>query len=130
MSIRILAIRAMARAIATPSLSTTTRGMPERIRRRELPYWQERGWRRDGDTYVGTYQTPYGSFRGLIEDRGWGYLRFYMLEPPLAVQNSGHWACFQPRGRKGYHVHMARKPGDISSGILSIERLITEAHGG
>lgn len=97
------------------------------IRRRQLPYWQERGWHRTGDTYTGTYQTAHGSFVGRIEDRGYEQFRFYIVAPPRELQRSSHWACFVPRGGKGYQVHMARRPRDVSSGILAIERLITEA---
>jgi hypothetical protein len=97
------------------------------VKRLEIPYWQERGWIRNGNAYQGNYQTRYGSFGGLIEDRGWGDLRFYILEPPSALRSSSHWACFQPRGEKGFHVHMGTRPKDISSGILTVERLITEA---
>jgi hypothetical protein len=100
---------------------------PQRVMRRELPYWIERGWVCQGNVYHGAYQTPYGSFRGMIEDRGWGDLRFYMFDPPDAVRRSNHWACFAPRGKKGYHVHMGRRPDDASSGILTIERLLAES---
>ena len=101
---------------------------PTRFRRLERPYWQERGWVRSGNVYTGTYQTPYGSFLGSVEDRGWNRYRFYLIDPPRALRQSTHWACFQPRGRKGFFVHMAERPADLSSGILAIERLITEAH--
>jgi hypothetical protein len=97
------------------------------IRRRQLPYWQERGWQRAGGTYTGTYQTAHGSFLGRIEDRGYDNFRFYIVAPPPELERSSHWACFTPRGRNAYLVHMARRPKDVSSGILTIERLITEA---
>lgn len=102
----------------------------EHIRRREEPYWQERGWTRQGNTYYGTYQTPYGSFPGIVEDRGWNDLRFYLSDPPPSLRQSSHWTCFQPRGDKGFHVHMAQRPTDVSSGILTIERLIADAFEG
>ena len=129
MSVTVVGVREVLREIATAAARFRT-ALPARIRRRELPYWQERGWQREGTAYTGAYQTPYGSFRGLVEDRGWGHFRFYILELPDAVRHSSHGACFQPRGRKGYHVHMARRPHDVGSGILTIERLITEAHRG
>jgi hypothetical protein len=106
---------------------TWLRPAPTHIRRRELPYWQERGWQRAGDTYTGTYQTRFGSFLGRVEDRGYGQFRFYIVAPPPEVQRSSHWACFTPRGSNAYHVHMSTRPADVSSGILTIERLITEA---
>ena len=97
-----------------------------RIARREVPYWQERGWTRSGETYTGAYRTPYGSYRGLIEDRVASSPRFYLFDPPGALRSSSHWACFRPRGQNQYLVHMSRVPNDISSGILTIERLLTE----
>lgn len=97
------------------------------VRRRELPYWQERGWSASDGVYTGAYQTPYGSFLGRIEDRGFGVFRFYISDPPQALRRSAHWACFSPRRDKGYKVHMARRPRDASSGIIAIERLLTEA---
>ena len=75
------------------------------------------------------YQTGYGSFQGLIEDRGQGYLQFYMFDRPQEVRNCSNWQCFQPRGRKGFLVHMATRPWDVSSGILTIERIITCGEG-
>lgn len=100
---------------------------PQRVPRREIPYWIERDWVRQGNVYHGAYQTAHGSTRGMIEDRGYGDLRFYMFDPPSAVRHSNHWACFTPRGKKGFHVHMGRRPADVSSGILTIERLLTES---
>ena len=99
----------------------------EVVRRREIPYWQERGWVRSGNVYLGNYQTRYGAFAGLIEDRYGDNLNFYMFDPPQEVRAGSHWACFQPRGRKGFLVHMARRPADVGSGIMTIERLITES---
>lgn len=97
------------------------------IRRRQLPYWQERGWRHVGGTFTGTYQTPHGSFLGLIEDHGQNNFRFYIVDPPPALQHTAHWGCFLPRGNNRYQVHMSRRPNDVSAGIITIERLITDA---
>lgn len=97
------------------------------VTRREVPYWRERGWTLAGGAYAGSYQTRHGSFAGRVEDRGFGIFRFYITDPPQALRRSAHWACFQPRGAKGFKVHMARRPRDVSSGIIAIERLLTEA---
>lgn len=97
------------------------------VRRREIPYWQERGWTRHGKTYAGSYQTPYAAFEGRIEEE-WLGPTFYLRNPSREIQRSGHWACFAPRGEGWYLVHMSRRPKDVSSGILTIERLITEAY--
>ena len=97
------------------------------VQRREIPYWQERGWTRDGNQYTGAYQTPYAAFQGRIEER-WGHASFYLYNPSPQIRSGGHWACFAPRGDEWYLVHMARRPKDVSSGIITIERLITEAY--
>ena len=103
---------------------------PETIRRIERPYWMERGWVREGTHYSGNYQTLYGSFTGYVEEQASNAFDFYILNPPEALQRHSHWTCFQHRGDNWFHIHMGRKPKDLSSGILTIERLITEAFEG
>ncbi len=106
------------------------RGKPEVVKRREIPYWQDRGWVQQDNQYTGAYQTPFGAFTGWIEHRGGNNINFFIYDPPDALRGSSHWACFQDRSQGWYVVHMSRKPADIGSGILTIERLITEAFGG
>jgi len=98
------------------------------VQRQELPYWQEHGWTREGNIYNGNYQTPYAAFLGqIIEHRG-GHIDFFMYNPPEQIRRHSHWTCFQHRGNDWYRVHMGRRPKDVSSGIITIERLITEAY--
>jgi hypothetical protein len=97
------------------------------VERRQIPYWQERGWNRKGNTYTGSYQTRYGAFCGeIVEHRG-NDIEFFLYQPSDQIQRHDHWVCFQDRGNEWYLVHMARRPKDVSSGILTIERLIAEA---
>lgn len=100
---------------------------PEVINRVERPYWMERGWIRNGNNYVGNYQTRYGSYSGYIEQQGSNSFQFFILDPPKEMEEHSHWTCFQYRGDQWWHIHMGRKPADISAGILAIERLLTEA---
>jgi hypothetical protein len=111
-------------------LSRMVRGQSPAIRveRREIPYWQERGWTRTGNRYTGSYQTPYAAFQGWIEQEHSGQINFYLYNPSDAIRYHSHWTCFQHRGNDWYLVHMAREPKDASSGIITIERLITEAY--
>ena len=53
---------------------------------------------------------------------------FLLYQPSDEIRRHSHWACFQERGNDWYLVHMGRRPKDVSSGILAIERLITEAY--
>ena len=98
------------------------------VQRRELPYWQERGWNLNGNTYTGTYQTRYSAFWGEIRQHSPNDIEFLLYAPSDQIQSCDHWACFQPQGNEWYLVHMGRVPKDVSSGIITIERLITEAY--
>jgi hypothetical protein len=98
------------------------------IQRRPNPYWQERGWTRQTNVYTGNYQTPYGAFQGWIEQEHSGHINFYLYSPSQEIRRHSHWTCFQHRGNDWYMVHMAREPRDVGSGIMTIERLITEAY--
>jgi hypothetical protein len=98
------------------------------VQRRHIPYWQERGWTHQTNVYTGNYQTPYGAFQGWIEQEHSGHICFYLYGPSPEIRRHSHWTCFQHRGNDWYLVHMAREPHDVSSGIMTIERLIREAH--
>lgn len=104
------------------------RGPLVKVERRQIPYWQERGWTRSGDTYTGTYQTRFAAFCGHIEEHRGGHVDFYLYKPAEAIRNHSHWSCFQHRGNDWYLLHMSRRPADVSSGIITIERLITDAY--
>lgn len=103
------------------------RGPAIKVQRRQVPYWQERGWTRNGSTYTGTYQTRYGAFWGEIAEHSASDIEFFLYMPSDEIRRHSHWVCFQHRGNDWYLVHMGRCPKDVSSGILTIERLITEA---
>ena len=100
----------------------------EIIRRQQIPYWEERGWTRQGNVYIGTYQTPYGAFCGEVHVRGSRMFEFFLYEPSKEIRSHSHWVCFQIRANGWYLVHMGKAPHDVSSGILRIERLITESY--
>jgi len=97
------------------------------VSRQQIPYWQERGWTRSGNRYTGNYQTGWGAFQGYAEQRGSSFFRFYILHPPEQVSRHSHWTCFISRGGGTYEIHLSRQPADVGSGILAIERLLTEA---
>lgn len=97
------------------------------VQRRQIPYWQDKGWTRQGDTYTGAYQTPYAAFYGQIVEHRGGHIDLFLYSPSAEIKSCSHWACFQHRGNDWYLVHMGKQPRDVSSGILAIERLIAEA---
>ena len=102
-------------------------GPAVKVERRIIPYWQERGWKREENRYTGSYRTIYGSFYGHADEPHRGYFRFHIYQPPQAMEQHSHWTCFQNRGDGWYEVHMSRQPRDVSSGIMSIERILHEA---
>jgi hypothetical protein len=97
------------------------------VERRQIPYWREHGWIQDGNTYSGSFQTPYAAFQGWIEQQRSG-IDFYVYRPSPEIRRHSHWTCFQHRGNDWYLVHMAKQPHDVSSGIITIEKLIKEAY--
>jgi hypothetical protein len=98
------------------------------VQRRQIPYWQERGWTPEGTAYAGNYQTPYAAFQGWIEQESSGRSHFYIYSPSAEIRRHSHWTCFQHHGNDWYLVHMSREPRDVSSGIMTIEKLIREAY--
>ena len=98
------------------------------VQRRQIPYWQERGWTREPTGYAGNYQTAYAAFQGWIEQETSGRIKFFLYNPSAEIRGHSHWTCFQHCGNDWYHIHMGRQPNDLSSGIITIERLITEAY--
>lgn len=98
-----------------------------KVERRVIPYWQERGWTRDGTRYTGSYRTANGSFYGYADEVRRGSFRFFVFQPPAQLEHHSHWSCFQNRGEGWFEVHMARQPRDVSSGVMSIERILHEA---
>ena len=112
--------------------SVTSRGAIVRpsshvVERQQIPYWQERDWKRSGFTYRGKYVTPYGAYSGMASQQSSYEIQFLIKDPPECVLESDHGGCFLPHGDgRWYSIHMSRKPKDISSGILTVELLITD----
>ena len=96
-------------------------------RDREMPYWKQNGWQKSGKTYSGDYRTPYGEYGGVIEEDFLNSYSFFIYDPPAELKNHKHWQCFSCKGNGKYQIHFSEKPEDISSGIITIERLISEA---
>ena len=129
MKIRDLGNRPASRAIREFfSRVAPRRSTPIKIDRQAVPYWQQQGWTRNGQIYEGSYQTPYCAFRGHVLQRSTREIEFSLYQPSNEIRGCSHWPCFQHLGNDWYAVHMAKRPADVSSGILSIERLVVEAY--
>src|SRR3989337_156923 len=93
----------------------------------ELPYWKLNGWLKRGNKYEGYYRTPHGRWKGLITENFLNSYSFFIYEPPECLKSHNHWKCFTYKGDGKYDIHFSEKPEDIGSGIIIVERLISEA---
>lgn len=109
------------------------------MKRLEPPYWRQQGWQRTvldySPGYKGYYRTPYGSYPGEIKGEDGEEHQFFILKPPEQLMDHPHWICLtyqgeDLQGNKRYYIHFRRKPRDIDSGIITIERMIRESFEG
>ncbi|MDD5697834.1 MAG: hypothetical protein PHH77_04380 [Victivallaceae bacterium] len=100
------------------------------VRRAETPYWEQRGWKKILGKYHGYYRTKYGSFRGEADVSSSGRIELFIFSPPDCLRKHSHWPCFMKRPNGKFFIHN-NKNGifDLSSGIMDVERIITESFG-
>jgi hypothetical protein len=100
-----------------------------KVERSRRPYHEEQGWQHTNGLFssklTGYYRTRYGSFKGKIE-LGFNP-SFYIHNPPAELRDHSHWICFSARSGGWYSIHFSTRPRDVDSGIMTVERLITEA---
>ena len=94
---------------------------------RENPYWYANGWIQTEGLYRGYYRVDFGQWYGQIHENYEGNYSFYIFRPPKALKKSDHWQCFSKKGKDKYSIHFDKKPKDLSSGILTVEQLISES---
>jgi hypothetical protein len=100
------------------------------IKRSSKSYLNERGWRKTGSfpsqEYHGWYRCPYGSWKGRVL-ASTSNPCFYLYKPPTALKlKHPHNACFSSQGDGWFSVHFRTVPRDIDSGVIAIERILTE----
>ena len=61
------------------------------VQRRQIPYWQERGWTHQGQNYIGSYQSPYAAFSGQITEHRGGHIDFWLYLPSDEIRRHSHW---------------------------------------
>jgi hypothetical protein len=71
------------------------------IQRREIPYWQERGWTREGNHHTGSYQTPDAAFQGRIDEQRFSHATFYLYSPSPQIRSHSHFTCLPYSGTTG-----------------------------
>ena len=115
-------------AIPHPIFTRHTINKPIVVKRTQKPYWQQRDWGKSGDKYYGYYRTKFGSFRGQARISPSGQTKLYIRNPPECLRKHNHWACFVKESNGWFFIHNNDNGEfDLSSGILQIEQIITEA---
>jgi len=97
------------------------------VQRAPTPYWKERGWQQQGPDFVGSFQTRFGSWPGFVKVSPSGRIEVFIRHPPDALQRHPHWPCFRVRNDGWFFIHPTHDVPDVSAGILSAEKTLTEA---
>lgn len=86
-----------------------------------------RCWVNAGRWLVGSYETPYGTFRAKIRMEIIRTGAFYIQSPPATMSAHSLWRCFETDGSSWYRVKLNPAPNSIEDGICLIERILTES---
>jgi hypothetical protein len=119
---------AVRRHYIPPSPTSTRSGSRIVVNRIPHPYWEERGWRREGRAYTGTYQTLFGSWHGYVTVSPSGRVEVFIHNPPSVLERHPHWPCFNQRSDGWFFVHPVTRVADVSAGILAVEKTIAESY--
>ncbi len=98
------------------------------VRRDTRPYWQQRGWvKRNAYRIDGYFRTRFGSWKGKATISPSKRIELFIHKPPAKLRKHPHWECFMSRAKNWYFVH-THGIKDLSSGIMQVERVLTEAY--
>jgi hypothetical protein len=98
------------------------------VKRAPIPYWQERGWKKECGNYQGNFQTPFGQWPGYVTESPSKRVEVFIHNPPAILRRHSHWQCFNKRDGGWYFVHPVVRIADVSAGILGVEKTIAEAY--
>ena len=98
---------------------------------RTSSYWEDAGWKESDDSLIGHYRASMNRYKGLVELKNSDYepFVFYIYDPPDELIEGRHSACFhrrEPDYLNKYWIHFSVKPRDVDSGIIQVERQLTE----
>lgn len=108
---------------------------PRSIVERNLsPLYQEKGWRREGHTYLGYYQVNGRRWSGEIREYHRGFYEAFINLPSFAdvqaLKRHPHGPCFNRSDGDGrFKVHFQRMPRDVDHIIVNVETILSEALG-
>ena len=96
----------------------------------ETPYLEKTGWRETGTTpreWHGYYRTRFGSYKGRITAST--PPQYYIHKPPRGLkERHSHAACFHALTDGWYNAHFSVVPKDLASGVIKLERILSEAY--
>jgi hypothetical protein len=127
------AFRTKVASLPAPLVRSVPRQLPTGrsafvVQRDKRPYWEQRGWTCQGGEYCGYYRTAFGSWKGKAKISFSGRIELFIQNPPKILENHSHWPCFRSRLGGWHFIHTNEPITDLSSGILAIENILTEAH--
>lgn len=111
---------------ASASTNVTVNGV-RRVGPDTTPLIEKRGWKRNGNTWRGSFVTTVGTWPGRIERRG-DILEVFIRQPPNAITSHPKWQCFHKRPNGWWWVHLHTQPHDQdpSAVIAYMERMLAE----
>lgn len=97
-----------------------------RIEPDTTPLIDQRGWKKNRNTWSGPYATKYGTWHGRIERRGDVFDVLINKPPPEVQEHSKRFQCFSKQERGWWKIHLHTNPvdGDPSAIIDYVERLL------
>jgi hypothetical protein len=96
------------------------------VQREPMPYWQERGWTRQGNEFTGYYRSKVGAWKGRAEVSPSGNARLFIHQPPEFLKGHPHWICFHPQRGGWYSIHTT-DDAELSAAMLRVEEILNEA---
>ena len=99
---------------------------------RTSSYWEDNGWKRSDNSLLGYYRACGDDYKGLVElvDSDYEPYEFYIYDPPGELLHGRHGACFHRRDAhhlNKYWIHFSNRPQDVDSGIIQVQKDLTEA---
>ena len=116
--------------VHAPTPRNVVRHNVRRVERATTSLVQERGWRCKGNAYRGSYACRYGTWEGLIEQRG-DIFNVLIYKPPREITHHNKFVCFHRRQNGWWAIHLHHNPRDHDVGAIIgyVERLLVEAIG-
>jgi len=89
--------------------------------------WEDRGWSRSGNTYVGSFVADGWKSPGEIIWSRNELAGCFISNPPPGLWRHAHRVCFSPVGDARYAVHFKLVPENVDSTITTVEQILREA---